>query len=213
MEGTHAARSTPDLVIEPQPSRPGAQQKDVVLATLVGRSVDALRARRRGASTLSFDDVLVELRDALRGDGRRAAIEVLQGRFRVALIDEFQDTDPVQWEIFRTVFGDAAERGDGALVLVGDPKQAIYSFRGANVHTYLQAVGDAGTDRAELDRSWRSDGALLQGLGALFDGATFGDQHIAFSHVQAAPGNEGRHILGADGRPMAPVQLRVVRDG
>jgi exodeoxyribonuclease V beta subunit len=211
VEGTHAARSTADLLIEPQAFRPEADPRDVVLAGLVQRSVDGLRGRRRSAGTLSFDDVLVELRTALRGDGSRAVVEALQRRFQVALIDEFQDTDPVQWEVFRTVFGEAAGRGDGALVLVGDPKQAIYSFRGANVHTYLEAVGEGSTQRAALDRSWRSDGALLRGLGALFEGTTFGDEQIAFSHVQAVPANEGRRLV-ADGQPATPVRLRVVHD-
>jgi exodeoxyribonuclease V beta subunit len=206
-----ASTDEPDLLIEPRAFRAEADPKDIVLAGLVRRSVDTLRARRRAAGTLSFDDVLVELRAALRGDGRRAVVEALQRRFRVALIDEFQDTDPVQWEVFRTVFGDAAARGEGALVLVGDPKQAIYSFRGANVHTYLEAVGDGSTEHAALDRSWRSDGALLQGLGTLFEGTTFGDAQIRFTPVQAAPTNEHRRLRHS-GEDATPVRLRVAQD-
>ena len=72
----------------------------------------------------------------------------LRSRFKVALIDEFQDTDPVQWEIFSTLF-DGPDTGT-SLVLVGDPKQAIYAFRGADVHTYLRAVRGRSVDRPAI---------------------------------------------------------------
>ena len=75
------------------------------------------------------------------------------------MVDEFQDTDPVQWDIVRTAFGDGAT----TLVLIGDPKQAIYAFRGADVHTYLDAASHASTV-ATLARNWRSDQDLVDGV-------------------------------------------------
>lgn len=204
---THHARSTPDLRIEPAAGREGATAAQLLLAELAGRSVAALRQRRRAAGTMSFDDVLVDLRDALRGRGSDAVVEALRRRYRVALIDEFQDTDPVQWDIFRTLFGE--RRPAGPLVLVGDPKQAIYAFRGANVHTYLDAVGEAGgTETASLPTSWRSDGALLSALETTFAGATFGHDDIAFTAVDAAPDHRDRRLLDDAGRPLVPLRVR-----
>ena len=87
----------------------------------------------------------------------------LRRRFPAALIDEFQDTDPLQFSIFDTVYG----RGEGLLFLVGDPKQAIYSFRNADLHTYLQARPRAQAEYT-LAENQRSTPALLEGLNALF---------------------------------------------
>ncbi len=122
----------------------------------------------------------------------------MRARFRVVLVDEFQDTDPVQWRILRTAF-----HGHATLVLVGDPKQAIYGFRGADVHAYLDARRDAG-QRATLPRNYRSDAGVLAGLTALFGGAALGDEAIRVLPVEAA--HAGR-MLDAG----SPVELRVVR--
>ncbi|MFZ2056213.1 MAG: UvrD-helicase domain-containing protein [Acidimicrobiales bacterium] len=175
------------------------------LRRLVDRAVGEVHLRRRAAGTLSFDDVLTQLRDALRDSP--AAVATLRRRFRIALIDEFQDTDPVQWEIFSRLF---ASTGDGsALVLVADPKQAIYAFRGANVHTYLEAAHQPGTARSTLGRNWRSDGALLDALGRLFMGATFGDPRIEFVPVEPPPEHRGLRLTGDDGAPVAALQVRL----
>src|ERR1700683_4615716 len=97
-----------------------------------------LDRRKRMSGTLTYDDLLTRLRDALR-DGERgpAACSRLSGRYDVVLVDEFQDTDPVQWEILALAFSEST------LVLIGDPKQAIYAFRGADVYAYLTAAKSA----------------------------------------------------------------------
>ena len=80
----------------------------------------------------------MRLRDTLIAPERgEAACQLLRSRYQVVLVDEFQDTDPVQWEVVRRAFGD----GQTTLVLIGDPKQAIYAFRGADVYAYLEAAG------------------------------------------------------------------------
>ena len=89
----------------------------------------------------------------------------LRERYRVVLVDEFQDTDPVQWDIMRRAFGD----GDAPLVLIGDPKQAIYAFRGADVYAYLEAANRA-DKRATLEVNWRSDQGLIDAYDALLGG-------------------------------------------
>ena len=104
------------------------------------------------------------LRDALTDpDSGPAATARVRERYRIVLVDEFQDTDPVQWQILRTAF-----HGHRTLVLIGDPKQAIYAFRGADVATYLIAAADA--RRQTLGRNWRADPAVLAGLAPILRG-------------------------------------------
>lgn len=188
---------------------PGPDEDDSTPAAarhrrLVDRVLDEVHRRRRAAGTLSFDDVLTQLRDGLRASPTTAA--GLRRRFRVALIDEFQDTDPVQWELFSTLFGDPEDTT--SLVLVADPKQAIYAFRGANVHTYLDAAYEPGTVRSTLSTNWRSDGALLDALGQILDGATFGDPRIGFVPVAAAPDHERRRLATNGGTPLPALRVR-----
>ncbi len=131
-----------------------------------------LRERRELAETLTFDDLLRITRDALvdpvLGPGLAAR---LRHRYPLALIDECQDTDPLQWQIFGAIYPRAsAADGDGegpALVMVGDPKQAIYGFRNADVYAYFAARSGARLHRIAENR--RSSAALLAAIGALFD--------------------------------------------
>ncbi|MGY1714209.1 UvrD-helicase domain-containing protein [Geodermatophilus sp. SYSU D01106] len=172
---------------------------------------EAVRAeterRKRALLVQGFDDLLVRTRDALAAPVTgEAARDRLRDRFRVVLVDEFQDTDPVQWEVFRLAFHDAGD--DRALVLIGDPKQAIYGFRGGDVRTYLAAAQLAGT-HSTLGTNWRSDQRLLDGLQTIFRGAALGDQEIVVRPVRA--GHTGTALEPVDDRP---VQLRVLqRDG
>ncbi len=157
-----------------------------------------IEARKRARRLLDYDDLLSHLRDALIDPIRGAAArERLRSRYQVVLVDEFQDTDPVQWEILRTAF-----HGSTTLVLIGDPKQAIYAFRGADVVTYLQAAGTA-TTRQTLARNWRSDADLSSALDAVFGGAAMGDSDIVVRRVDAE--HTGRRLAGAG----APLRLRV----
>ncbi len=167
---------------------------------------DAVRTevelRKRARYLLSFDDLLTRLQTTL-ADSRSgpAAARRLRDRYRVVLVDEFQDTDPVQWDILRRAF-----HGHITLVLIGDPKQAVYAFRGADVHAYLDAAETA-DHRATLVQNWRSDPDLLLGLEALFRGAALGDRRIVVQPVSAA--HAGRML----DTPHAPVQVRVVPRG
>ena len=111
--------------------------------------------RNERANTQSFDDLLQRLDAALAGPGGAPLAARIRSRFRAALIDEFQDTDPIQYDIFRRVY----HGSDGTLFLIGDPKQAIYAFRGADVFTYM----DAGATRAGAHTRWPSTGAPARG--------------------------------------------------
>ncbi len=162
---------------------------------------DEVDRRTRAARVLGFDDLLARVRDALADPVTGpVARERLRSRFEVVLVDEFQDTDPVQWEILRLAF-----HGARPLVLIGDPKQAIYAFRGADVHAYLAAAAAADQHRT-LGTSYRSDPLLLAGLEAVFRGAALGDADIVVRPVRA--GHTGPAV-----RPGAahPVRLRQVR--
>ncbi|NJD25403.1 MAG: exodeoxyribonuclease V subunit beta [Betaproteobacteria bacterium] len=143
-------------------------------------AADFAAARRRKAS-MGFDDLLTGLDAALAGpSGERLAVTI-RGQFPVALIDEFQDTDPVQYHIFARIYDIAADRPDHALILIGDPKQAIYAFRGADIHTYL-AVRRAVAGRLHtLGTNFRSTPAMVVAANHCFAGAeTAADRPGAF---------------------------------
>ncbi|WP_054812889.1 UvrD-helicase domain-containing protein [Nocardia arizonensis] len=156
--------------------------------------------RKRLAGLRDFDDLLVLLHDVLADPVHGAAACARIGRrYRVALVDEFQDTDPLQWDILRRAF-----HGRATTVLVGDPKQAIYAFRGAEVLSYLDAVAHA-DGRRELTDNWRSDAGLLAALDHLHGGAALGHPGIVVHPVTATrPWSR----LSGPGELAAPLRLR-----
>jgi len=178
----------------------------VAFADEVRREV---QRRKELGRLFTYDDMLTRLRDALADPASGpAAVRRLRDRYQIVLVDEFQDTDPVQWDILRRAF-----HGHAALVLIGDPKQAIYAFRGADVVSYLDAVSQA--DRVStLDVNWRSDEALVTALGTLLGGAALGDERIIVRPVRAH--HTERRLTAAPesvdhGRELgAPVRLRIL---
>ncbi len=164
---------------------------------------DEVEARKRRMGVMTYDDLLTRLSDTLEGEGGAVAAARLRARYRVVLVDEFQDTDPVQWRIMQTAFGD----GEVTLVLIGDPKQAIYAFRGADVYAYIEAARTAGSE-ATLTTNWRSDQGLIDAYDALFGGAKLGHEGIVYREVRAAEANRATRLRGApDG---APLRIRAV---
>jgi exodeoxyribonuclease V beta subunit len=172
-------------------------QLRVRFATAVREQVER---RARARRVMGFDHLLLRVRDALVDPvSGPVARQRLRDRYCVVLVDEFQDTDPVQWDVLREAF-----HGHATLVVIGDPKQAIYAFRGADVQAYLAALGAAGT-QATLGTNYRSDGRLLSGLARLFRGAQLGAEAIAVRPVEPA-------YAGAAVTPAvdAAVRVRVV---
>ena len=172
-----------------------------------------LAALKHAGRLQTFDDLIDGVADALDGAQGDALVAALRARYRVALVDEFQDTDPRQWAIFRRVFGEAHGDAPAALFLIGDPKQAIYSFRGGDVHTYLQAE-DVAARAPPLDRNFRSRPAVLNALDALYaqaGGAAFVDTRIRFQPVR--PGGQ-RHdaAFQRDGAPAPGLVVRVLAE-
>jgi exodeoxyribonuclease V beta subunit len=162
-----------------------------------------LRRRKMQRNVVSFDDLLERLARVLAAiDGTRLAT-LVRTRFRAALIDEFQDTDPVQEAIFRTIFaGD-----ENWLYLIGDPKQAIYGFRGADVFSYLAAAGRANRTY-RLGTNQRSTQPLVEAVNTIFtrSAAPFVVPEIAFETVAAA-GRAEAGPLRFDGKARAPFRF------
>ena len=165
-------------------------------AQMRGRLAQAARdesdRRKRWMSVMTYDDLITRLGAALAGPDGEATAGRLRRRYDVVLVDEFQDTDPAQWEIMQRAFG----QGEVALVLIADPKQAIYAFRGADVYSYLGAAAAAG-QRATLAVNWRSDQGLIDAHDALLSGVKLGHAGITYRRVQAAPGHQASRLSGA----------------
>lgn len=140
------------------------QQWVIALQVRFFHIIDEELARyKQDKQVLFFDDLLVLVRNALRQDHTGQLSGLLRSRYRAVLIDEFQDTDPVQCAVFQTLF----TTDDHRMFLIGDPKQSIYSFRGADVVTYLEAAQSVGT-RYTLTQNWRSTPDMVHAVNVLF---------------------------------------------
>jgi len=196
-----------------------------------------LPERKKERNIRFFDDLLADLYQALQGGHEATAIieggheaaaiiesgyefaatpggleaaalaEALRNRYRAALIDEFQDTDPVQYDIFRRIYACS----EAPLFLIGDPKQAIYSFRGADIFAYLQAASDVGRERSfTLNTNWRSVPKLLDGFNLLFDSAR---HPFVFDNIPSPPLVAGNTVLRDAESPMPPLEICLLRSG
>lgn len=192
-----AAAEDPAAELRPRDAAPGSvAAARVEFATEVCR---LLEHRKRQRGVLGYTDLLTRLAAALeRGDS--AAAERMRRRWSIVMVDEFQDTDPVQWRVIKDAFA-----GHATLVLIGDPKQAIYGFRGGDIHTYLAAARTA-DDQRTLTTNYRSDANLVEGLQVVFRGARLGHPEITVPDVAAD--RSGQRLVGAP-HP-APFRLRVV---
>lgn len=133
-----------------------------------------LTSSKQQQGLLSNDDLLLRLQQALsRASGKQLA-EAIRQRFPVALVDEFQDTDPVQYAIFKDIYQIREGCPEGGFIMIGDPKQAIYAFRGGDIYTYLQARNHTFGHHYTLTHNYRSDSRLLTAVNGLF---TYGDEH------------------------------------
>ncbi len=163
------------------------------------RAEAADRLARRG--NISFDDLITRLSQALQGERGQTLRRLLGARYEVALIDEFQDTDAAQWHIFSTIFGG----GDHPLYLIGDPKQSIYKFRGADIHSYFLARRGAAR-LWTLEKNYRSHPYLVAEVNRLFTSRPrpffFPPEVLDYRPVAAAK-NEQDVDLSQDGRSLA----------
>jgi exodeoxyribonuclease V beta subunit len=183
--------------------RPAAAPDGSVAAArvdFVRRVLAELEPRKRRLRIQGYDDLLTRLAVALEPEDAAARVRMRQ-RWGIVMVDEFQDTDPVQWQVIERAFAGAC-----TLVLIGDPKQAIYAFRGGDITTYLAAAHTAG-DRRTLAKNWRSDKALVDSVHAVLGGAELGDPDIVVGPVSSH--HEAGRLSGAPHGD--PFRLRVVR--
>ncbi|MCA9639199.1 MAG: UvrD-helicase domain-containing protein, partial [Myxococcales bacterium] len=189
--------------------------------------------RKLERGLISFDDLLQQLDAALISSRGPQLADRIRRRFPAALIDEFQDTDSIQWRIFQRLYveplsaspGSAAPSAAspnlpvnadsvGPLFVIGDPKQAIYSFRGADLGVYLRAArGTASERQYTMGTNWRTDPALLEALNGLYDAerlhVPFLVSGIAFPHIAPKPGATER-LATIEGEPQGGLSLAFV---
>ena len=161
---------------------------------------EAMQQHKKTSRERNFDDLLTDVYHALtEGAHAEALAALIADNWQVALIDEFQDTDPLQYEIFNRSF----IAHHKPLFLVGDPKQAIYRFRGADIYAYLKAAADA-DQHYTLNRNFRSHAALVDGIGLLFQqkNRPFGLADIDYAEVTA---DRAESRLQP---PQAPIRVR-----
>jgi exodeoxyribonuclease V beta subunit len=196
-----------------------------IAAHLLPPVLERIGVDKRERGQFDYQDMLKVVHEVLCDPERGPVLAArLRRRHPWALIDEFQDTDPVQWDIFHRVWNAAADGPDpGGLMIVGDPKQAIYGFRGADVHTYLRAcreLRDAGAAEVVLDVNRRSSAALVDAVNRLLvpglgqdpfftGGITYDHPVRAAGDVDAAALGEPIRVLEAaatngDAAPVAP---------
>lgn len=179
-------------------------QQLLVLKVRLFQFMRAELARRKQEKNIqSFDDLLLKLDAALQAPSRSDLTAAIRSKYRAALIDEFQDTDPVQYAIFKNIF----QPPDAILFLIGDPKQAIYGFRGADVFAYMTAARETPA-RFTLVHNWRSEPGLIAAINAIFgrSGLPFVYPEIPFVPSEPADRTECEY-LNRKGNREVPLQL------
>ena len=193
----------------------GPDFKATILNHARGWLEKALLKRLHEKAELCYDDLLLQLDRALQGPQGNSLAAQIRRDFPVALIDEFQDTDPLQYRIFDRIYNVADNRQDCAFVMIGDPKQAIYSFRNADIHTYLAARSASEDRHYNLDRNFRSTQGLVTAINHLFSQAEYfergafrfkqdSNNPLPFLTVDAKGRSETLHL---NGQPAPPVTL------
>lgn len=160
---------------------------------------------------LSFDDLLINLAAALFADetvndGELLA-QAIRGQYRIAMIDEFQDTDPLQYRIFNKIYMEGGDPGIG-LFMIGDPKQAIYAFRGADIFTYMQARQQVHSHYT-LGTNWRSSDAMVSAVNTVFQHSPspfIYNDSIPFEPVHPSPGAAEKRLY-LEGSPLPAMTL------
>ncbi len=159
------------------------RERPLLAPRTVARLHERLDEQKKRQAIFTYNDMIHRVAEAVapRGTATRPLVHVLRNRYSAVLVDEFQDTDPDQWTIFKTIFHDSPSH---RLIVVGDPKQAIYRFRGADLPTYIRARTEIG-NQATLDTNFRSTAPLLDAFNACFGHPDWfgGEEGITYSPV------------------------------
>lgn len=181
----HPALQAIDAWVERAEQRPDIAPQ--LLLHALGEVRKSLEAEKQKRAELGFDDLLLRLDRALAGSGGERLAERIREQFPVALIDEFQDTDPLQYRIFERVYRIADNPRELGLFMIGDPKQAIYAFRGADIHTYLRARAATAGRHYTLGTNFRSTQAMVRAANRCF---LFAEHHPRGAFRFAVEGEE-----------------------
>lgn len=162
--------------------------RNLVITRALVEIRDQVQFEKARRGELGFDDMLSRLDNALHQPGGENLAASIRQRFPVAMIDEFQDTDPQQYRIFRSLY---LQQPQTAMLLIGDPKQAIYAFRGADIFTYIKARNEINAHYT-LETNWRSSPAMIAAVNRLFQQVDFPFlfNQIPFLPVLSAKKNE-----------------------
>jgi len=164
-----------------------------------------LERRKLRLNVQYYDDLLLRLFDALNGERKEFVINAVREKYKAAFIDEFQDTDVLQYSIFKTIFsGSALNTPHGILFLIGDPKQSIYGFRGADIFTYMDAA--ASFEKLTLTKNYRSESRLVNAFNRIFSiDKPFLYENIKYEQAEAAARNS--QSLTIDGENPKPLVI------
>ena len=158
-----------------------------------------LKAQKSQKNIQFFDDLLILVKQALASESGNPLADAVRQKYHAALVDEFQDTDSVQYEIFSRLFSDPGS----LLFMIGDPKQAIYSFRGADIFSYLKAARDA-QSKFTLTDNWRSEPQLIAATNTLFSNLK---QPFLFKDIKFEPARAGKNHTGKPQKGLTPMTI------
>ena len=158
-----------------------------------------LLARKKNSNIQFFDDLLIMVKNALEDKGGNELATVIRQKYKAALVDEFQDTDTVQYDIFTRLFATK----QNALFMIGDPKQAIYGFRGADIFSYLKAARSVNSQYTLIE-NWRSKPGLISAVNTIFSNV---DAPFVFDEIRFEKGTSGKKIESINEKPSAPLTL------
>lgn len=218
-DGSELIPAAPDSPLATPPQTGKKADVNALAQTIADdarKIVAEVRRRCRRAGVITYNDMIRLVAEALDSNlptGQRLATQ-LASQYPVIMVDEFQDTDAVQWSIFRRIFESGG--GNVTLLTVGDPKQAIYRFRGADVNVYLSALKGA-DEEFDLGTNRRSDKPLLDALQTLLGAETFDvNGEVVYTPVSADPGKQAHGFAAASGTdpaallPGAPLEIRYI---
>ena len=168
-------------------------------------AIKQLAIRKEQRNLQSYDDMLTKLHAACGPEGNTALAKAIREKYKAALIDEFQDTDTIQSEIFTRLFSDH----ETPMFQIGDPKQSIYGFRGADVFSYTRAAKLA-TKHYTMETNWRSDPSLISGINFLFGRMKdpFMSKDISYRDVK--PRDKAKDAMRIDGHKVTPLRIRFI---
>lgn len=192
-----------------------AERLKLLKPAFVKESIEEVRnvfeTQKSSSNLLTYNDLLESVEKGIRGDKTGYLVKTLSNKYPLALVDEFQDTDPVQYGIFKQIY---EEKKDKALFMIGDPKQAIYGFRGADIFTYLDAKSDAGDDQSyTLGENYRSNEKMIKGVNEFFGQSElpFQIEQLNFNPVSFPDRMDDiEYILDASGNPITPFQSIII---